>query len=238
MITFVTSLYDLYNTKLVNKNYIDSARIYFAQNISIIVFTDEFYQPFLQEVAGDNVQVIKLSLTDIHIYNMLISNSHNLQLPHLRSQGKDTHEYLSLMNSKVELMMRAKQFTDSEYLAWLDIGCNKHFKDSTACFSRLNNYIGNLKNKVIIPGCYLRPLSFEDLTRQVYWIFLGTYFLCHRNFIENFYNKSLVSLLKFACKGYLIWEVNVWIDIMQHNPHFFYWYLANHDETYTNLPKI
>lgn len=236
MITFVTTIYDLYGAKTVAESYLNSAKLFLSQDISVIVFTDAIYYEHLKDFEKENIKVIILPLSELSIYNMLMNNRYKLNLPGTRSHSKDTHEYLSLMNSKVEFMLRARAYTDSEYLAWLDIGCSKHFKDFTACISRISNYQPSKSLRVIIPGCYLRPCSFTDLCMQIWWLFLGTFFLCHRDTIQDFYNRSLVSLMKFALHNCITWEVNIWIDILQQDANFFQWYQADHNESFSYLP--
>jgi hypothetical protein len=82
----------------------------------------------------------------------------------------------------------------------------------------------------------MRYLNYYELQNNVWWIFIGTFFICNRNFILEFYNLSLQSMVRFLTRGYMVWEVNVWIDIMNHHPTTFEWYYSSHDDGFTKFP--
>lgn len=205
----------------------------------LILFVDDFYYDMIQIISkNDSVMIVKLHIEDLHIYNMIMKNKQYIHLPCERSEEKDTHEYMALMNSKPEFLYRALLMIDTKYIAWIDAGVAKMFKNKDESFSRLCNYtVTNLKN-ILIPGCYITDLSMNELCHGVWWIFLGTFFICNRDIVSKFYGLSLSHLVEFLVHGHITWEVNVWANILDSNPEVFEWYYALHDDGFCILPEI
>jgi hypothetical protein len=89
---------------------------------------------------------------------------------------------------------------------------------------------------ILMPGAYKMMPSFAQLHQQVYWVFLGTFFICPIDYTQIFYQLSLQSLNKFLTMKKITWEVNIWIDIFQ-SYNIFHWYEANHDDRLiSNIP--
>jgi hypothetical protein len=209
-----------------------------TSKLKLIMFTDDFYYTILSRMEkADTVSLIRLPLDELHIYNMIMGNRGSLSLPAQRSDEKDTHEYLALMNTKIEFLYRVKDLVKTEYIAWIDAGASKMFSNKEECFLRLSDAKLSGMDKVLIPGCYIRGIPISDLCRSVWWIFLGTFFICNRNFVSRFYGLSLKSLTKFFIRGYVIWEVNIWADIMYDHPDTFEWYYSLHDDGLSKIPE-
>ena len=63
----------------------------------------------------------------------------NLEIPNERSTNKDTREYLSLMNTKVELLMRSSQVCEDETIMWIDFGGSYGIPDDYCVMSIRRN---------------------------------------------------------------------------------------------------
>lgn len=238
-VAYVSALYNIYEKDIANTRLIADVQKLLAQPFELILFVDDFYLPIVSnfQAKGKNVNIIHKPTSDLHIYNMLMDNKDKLTLPTKRNPEKDTHSYMALMHQKVEFLLLAKELTDKEYIAWIDAGSSKMLKDENS-YIRLKNYhLINFEN-VLIPGCYLYPRSFQELCEMVYWNFLGTFYIVHRNYVQTFYEKSLQALSKFSEAGRITWEVNVWIYIMQTDYSTFTWYSADHNDSFTHLPLV
>lgn len=236
-ITYVSALYDIYNARYTSQRLANDVTIMLKQKMKLILFVDKFYYDIVSKMGYSNsVTIIELPIESLHIYNMIMANKHFLHLPHVRNYEKDTYEYIALMNSKIEFLHRALNLIETEYVAWIDAGVSKMFSNKEDCFSRLTNIIVTGLDKVLIPGCYIRHISFDELCQSIWWLFLGTFFICHRNYVDKFYGLSLTTLMRFCINGYIPWEVNIWAQIMYDNSDTFEWYYSKHDDGLTHLP--
>ena len=235
-VAYVTALYDIYHRESVSDRLRHDVAALLHSGIPLILFVDATYQEIIQDLhPGPHIQIVLEPLTNIHTYMMLVGNKDGLHLPIERTPEKDTHEYMALMNSKIEFMDRARQFTACPYIAWIDAGVSKMLKHPAESFQRLREAHIEGVERMLIPGCYRTPRSVQDLCKNVWWVFIGTFLLGHRDYIPHFYSLSLQTVAKFMLKRYAVWEVNVWVDLWQRHPESITWYYSDHDDTFTSL---
>lgn len=240
-VTYVSCLYNIYNGDTVSQRLLADVAVLLKQNMRTIMFVDEFYHRALQNLqVGSNITLVNLPLSDVATYTMIMSNRYFLTLPSQRNPSKDTYEYIALMNSKPEFMSRAKQMCNTPYtpyLAWIDAGCSKLFKNPEQSFQRLRDLNPKNINGVLLPGCYFRDIGFADLCTNAWWVFLGTFFVCKREAIDKFYACSLEILGFFIVQKQITWEVNAWVSMRVRHGKFMEWYYALHDDSFTNIPR-
>jgi hypothetical protein len=238
-VTYVSSLYDIYGIASTSERLLRDVQTLFHYRLPIIIFVDGFYRAQVQTLdVPSSVILVELPLEELHIYNLIIANKPHLHLPEYRSPDKDTHEYMALMNTKVEFLYRAMPLIQTEYVAWIDAGVSKMIGEKDASFERLLKLNLNQIPTVLNPGCYLRDLTFDDLCSRVWWIFIGTFFIVKRSFVPTFYNQSLQTVGLFLINKRITWEVNLWVQLMKMHPQTFIWYYALHDDTLTKLPGM
>ena len=237
-ITYVSALYDIYNLSKVSDRLSNDVKILLMKNLRLIMFVDDFYYDVLETMErSDTVRIIKLPIKQLAIYNMIIGNKNLLTLPSSRSPEKDTHEYMALMNTKVEFLHRAKDLATTEYLGWVDAGISKMLSNKDESFERLRVAEITGINNVLIPGCYIRHVNFYDLCDRVWWLFIGTFLICNKDFVQTFYNRSLQSMCKFVAHRFIPWEVNIWADMLYQHPDTFQWYHSEHTDSLTIFPS-
>lgn len=238
-IAYVSALYNIYGKEDVSNILIKNVTFLIKSGINLIIYVDDFYEKILNDIGlSDKIKLINRPLCAFNIYNAIINSKNMLNLPSRRNQAKDTYEYIALMNTKIEFLLHAMNEVSPNisYIAWIDAGITKLFVNRDKCLSRLLKLqILNL-DTVLFPGCYRRYIPFEQLCNDVYWIFLGTFFICNRSYISTFYHLSFSSIAKFFRKRCISWEVNTWIDILNENPQIFRWYYADHNDCLTNFP--
>ena len=237
-ITFVSALYNIYNFKEVQDILLKNTKDLLDQNYKLIMYVDEFnYNALITIGMSDNVRLIKYPIENINIYNMIISNK-NLKLPIQRDEKKDTLEYMALMNSKVEFILKSLDIIDTEYVAWIDAGITKVFSDKQS-FSKLNCKLNgsNVSNKILIPGCYNIKLNFPELCSGVRWVFLGGFFACNKNVIPNFYNLCIKVIKFFMDHSMMVWEVNIFAYIHSTHENVFNWYYGDHNNSLSHIPS-
>lgn len=232
-ITYVTSLYDIYGDISKLQFYLDYFKKLVNTGVSIICFTDVVFERFIPKV--ENIKKILLPLNDIDIYRS-ICEMPNIIFPECRSVSKDTIEYYALMVCKVYFMKLAYEMNliETPYMAWIDAGSFKLFKDVENAERRLVHY--RLKpgiNKIVIPGGWNRrdiPLE------RVSWRFLGTFFISPAtDIILNFWSYMNEVMCPLLERGLIVWEINYWALVELKYPDLFHWYQGDHNDSLLNI---
>lgn len=238
-VTYVSVLYNIYHGLEVSARLLKDVQVLLQQDLPLIFFVDEFYYQELSKIErSSSVKIIKWDLSQSLIYNMIMENKEILQLPQQRSVTKDTYEYMALMNSKIEFIKLAATFTKSQYIGWIDAGSSKMITDPSTSYHNLRTLKLEEGLGVVIPGCYQREVELNGLLNNVWWNYLGTFFICEGRSVEKFYHYSVQALVNFFTKGYIVWEVNVWIEIARRHPGIYTWYFADHNDSFTIIPLL
>jgi hypothetical protein len=229
-ITYVTALYNIYKGTTTTDRLTRDVQDLLRQKLNLIIFVDEFYAEIIK--TTDNIKVIVLPIEELYIYNLILTNKSSLKLPPIRNQEKDTHEYIALMNTKTEFLHRAQTLSQTDYLAWIDAGVSKMFKHKEESFTRLTNLKLTKLQTILMPGCYHYHLDFDQLCNNVWWVYLGTFFICKKSHINDFHTQCLQLITKFINKNHITWEVNIWVLL----DNTINWYYSDHNDGLTILP--
>jgi len=226
----VTSFYEIYGKPERIPQYFKWFEPLGYSGLSMIVFTEpEFIHLF--DKYPVTVRVIPLSLKGLELYQ--IGMKYDRDLPAYRTPEKDTQEFLSLMNTKIELLKHAAIHCDDDTLIWIDFGIFKIMKTPKKVLAKLFQLTHLSFHKIVIPGCntYLQHGCYPD---RVNWRFCGGFFVMPRSHLSTFYQHSKNVLSSF-CEDpqyKLTWEVNVWYIIEQcTNRENMVWYYAGHEDT-------
>lgn len=226
----VTSFYEIYGKPERIPQYFKWFEPLGYSGLPIIVFTEsEFVHLFDKYPA--TVRVIPLSLKSLELYQ--IGMNYRRELPAYRTPEKDTQEFLSLMNTKIELLKHAAIHCDDDTLIWIDFGIFKIMKTPKKVIAKLFQLTHLSFHKIVIPGCdtYLKHGCFPD---RVNWRFCGGFFVMPRQHLDTFYTDSKNVLSSFCDDPQykLTWEVNVWYIIeMCTGRKNIIWYYAGHEDT-------
>jgi hypothetical protein len=233
----VTCYYDIYNKPEKIMEYIYLFYDLGTSGIPMIVFTDpELVSKF--RIFPYNVRVIGIPLKEFELYSM--GMNYEGELPLNRTKEKDTKEFYSLMNTKMEFIKKAMEYTEDETLIWIDFGILKIIKNKERMLNKLREINEKKFEKMTIPGCwgFGRPMSVDT----IHWRFCGGFFVLPRKDVERFYNHSKGVLNDF-CKMpiyKLTWETNIWsvIEACAEKDNI-NWYYADHNDTMiTNIDLI
>ena len=157
-------------------------------------------------------------------------------LPQIRSETKDTKEFMVLMNAKTEFIKKISNKVEADHYVWLDAGLGHVFKDPDATYATVKPlFDAPLTNKkIMIPGCTADPEPRLDmLLTRVCWRFAGGFFIIPRRWIDLFYYSVLAACEEIRYKsGRATWEVNVWAYIESRIP--IHWEYGSHDESIFN----
>lgn len=207
----------------------------------------------LEKEFPKNVKVIR----DYDIYSESIIYKHcilsSANLPEKRNTTKDTHEYMALMNSKIELVHDTLQKNPwkTDNFAWLDFSAAYlFFKDTQNTITKLqkiccNNNKNDRKYSLYIPGCWnlcestlsLKNSQFHsdyNYTEKICWRFCGTFFIGDNSSILKFYKDYLYYFPLFLqLNNVLVWETNFWAWLEQYSKTCKYitWYCADHNDS-------
>jgi hypothetical protein len=202
--------------------------------IPLCVFASSAYSTAIQDICREcpNVHLHRcLELCETPTYRLC--ESYKDSLPAMRNVVKDTAEFLTLMNAKLDFMDEAAQAHEVQQLAWIDFNVWHVVKDAgltTANLQRIS--VSELDTEqVCIPGCWpAGPVSKERIS----WRFCGGFFLGKKEAIARFvevYKQQVPAIL--AERG-LTWEVNVWALLEDRFAPC--WYKADHNDTLFQIP--
>ena len=226
----VTCYYDIYKRP---EKFMEYLYLFYDLGISgipITLFTDpSMVHKF--RIFPSSVTVIGLALTDFELYRK--GMAYNRDLPAHRTPEKDTKEFFSLMNTKIEFVKKAaEKWHALQTFMWIDFGILKIVKDTERFLDRLRDLCQRRFSKMAIPGCWSLGQHFS--VEQIHWRFCGGFFVIPRHYIDPFYVHSRCVLNDFCTMEIykLTWETNVWttIEFCAERENMA-WYFADHDDT-------
>jgi len=212
--------------------------------LPMTLFIDTVYYEALTEDSASlasihpDLRLISWTLQESEVWRQCEAAG-ELKLPEIRNGEKDGEFFMGLMNAKVELVARVAKEVDAPFVAFLDAGIVKIFKDVEGSLGRLKNLrMREDFRGVAIPGCWpITEVSPEILAGKICWIFCGGFFVVRREEAEGFSRAAMDALLYFLKDKRITWEVNVWVQMMRDSeaPEM-RWFLADHDDRMTMVP--
>lgn len=228
---YVTCLYDIYNRPEKMEEYIKIFQPLAESGLNIHLYTSpELIHHFKNYPT--NVKVYELPLSYLELYTIGINSTCNL--PTQRTENKDTREYLSLMNTKIEFILRSSEICEDENLIWIDFAILKLFKDTQNAIEQFRKYTQLHFDKLTMPGCW--PDNYTLYLNSVNWRFCGSMFIVPRKYAQRFYNDSKDCLIDFInSQNIITWEVNLWFHVESTKAkEYIKWYYALHDDGMVN----
>ena len=259
MITFVTAflkledkLFDWY--KGIDDCFLLFEKLFRVRDIKILLFLSNIFKEkgdeFLKKYPN-NLKINYLELDDLWTYRE-VQKIENISLPSERCQTKDTVRYMSLQNSKLELIQKGIDLNlfNTNHFAWIDFRIFYILKEDKQdlFIERLNKInLSPLKDSFLtIPGCYDKWLNsdinylkeiYKYLDDRISWRFCGGFFIGDKESLSKFYQNFRFFWVLYLSKNKIIWENNIW-HLMEFlnifNP---LWYYSSHDEGMVNIPE-
>jgi hypothetical protein len=207
--------------------------------LPLTLFIDAHYKSLLtQHARWNDLNHEKLSLQDWTLQQSATWKLYrgNVKLPAHRNEGKDTVYFMLLMNAKSELLKLAAKSCEYPFIAFVDAGIRKIFKQPAECFERFQSLrVKEDVSGVLIPGCWPpREYRFEDLVSRINWTYCGGFFVMPTSLADTFFEVNHKALQESIQKGFLTWEVNLWVS-MRDIP--FLWFASDHDDRMTQIPN-
>lgn len=227
----VTCYYDIYQKPERFFEYLSLFYDLALSGLPILLFTDPDIAPKFRIFSTiPTVQVVPIPLTEFTLYKQAMT--YEGALPVNRTPQKDTKEFYALMNTKMEFIQRALQYTQDETLIWLDYGILKIVKNQERFLDKLREVNTTRFHKLTLPGCWGFGQALH--VDSIHWRFCGGFFVMPRALATIFYEHSY-NVLRDFCRlpqYKLTWETNVWtvIEACAERGRID-WYFADHNDT-------
>jgi hypothetical protein len=225
----VTCYYDIYGKP---ERFFEYLYLFYdlgASGLPILLFTDPSLVSKFR-IFPSTVKVVGIPITEFKLYQQAMA--YDRELPSHRTPQKDTKEFYGLMNTKMEFIRRAMEYTEDETLIWIDYGILKIVKNQERFLAKLRKVNETRFHKATFPGCWSfgRPMYVD----QIHWRFCGGFFVMPRHHAERFYRHSECVLRDFCTQPMykLTWETNIWsvIESCAERDNM-EWYFADHNDT-------
>lgn len=262
-ITFVTAFYKLYEEEPYEHKTIEwrieNFRVLAKSGIKIIIYSCEKTKEYISNLCDEfpanlfhGNLLIPYEETDIYKMSMKKDDEGSpLELPSNRNSQKDTYEYLTLMNCKIEFVRDAilQNPWGSLYFAWMDfsmaylfsnkeetskkmLGLNELSHFSVACEGE-HNSIKKMNKVLAFPGCWSKISSnyYLMVKDNICWRFCGTFFLGDKESILEMYQFYIEHYPRFIKEtNKLTWEVNIWAWLEANTLWTPQWYSSDHND--------
>jgi hypothetical protein len=221
-------------------------RVLLSAHLPLTLFVDDLFKkavegaPWFSSADHPELELVEWSLHDSETGRRCCNSAVQLALPEIRNGGKDGEFFMMLMNAKVELVGAvARARTDKPFVAFLDAGIVKIFKDVEGSLGRLKGLrMREDFTGVAVPGCWsVGSVSPEELARKICWMFCGGFFVVRREEAANLFEAATAALDHFLGKGQITWEVNVWVHMLTvPGAPQMKWFAADHNDRMTMIP--
>ena len=224
-ITYVSCLISSHTDHITIEKRLEWLNSLLELNIPLILFVDSTYKKLVP-----TAKAIEIDFNTLETVKR-IQAVPNLELPASRNTGKDTVDFMTIMNCKPELLKLALHYAETPYLAYLDAGIKKVFK-SDYTLKQLETLRVHSIPLVMLPGCHpIQPQPFNRLALQIDWTFCGGFFIVPVVKVEEFMQIHLQALGTFLAESKLTWEVNVWTALAPAHRDRIVWFGADHNDT-------
>lgn len=224
----ITAYYEIYGKPERVPQYFEWFRPLGHSGIPIIVFVDPKHVDLFTGYPT-TVRVIPRSLDTFELYQM--GMKYTGDLPRGINKEKDTQEFLSFMNTKIEIIKEAMNYWDGDTFLWIDFGILKIVKEKEKFLDTLKATNDMAFDNIIIPGCWAANSPFS--VDYVHWRFCGGFAVLPRTHIQSFYEHCKDALHQCCTMPpyKLSWEVNTWTIVERSHPNTIHWYCADHNDT-------
>lgn len=230
-IVYVTAFLDLRTEDKSPATRIAHFRRLAATGIPLRVFVSRCYAAAIEEICREAPNTVihrVLELEDTWTYSECVK--HRDRMPAHRTTTKDTFEFLTLMNAKVEFVEEVARASGAAHLAWIDFNVWHVVQDADVVQTRLRSI--SRVDGVYVPGCWPAAAVAWD---RIGWRFCGGFFVGDRAALLAFAAQYRASLRRYLDADGMTWEVNVWARLEQEGwtPR---WYKADHNDSLFAVP--
>jgi hypothetical protein len=219
MTTFVSAILKAYPEDVTAVKQFDVRLQHFKKlasiGIPLYLFVDPDYvsalTPLLEKYPHIHIFRV-LRLEDTRTYTLFVEQKN--RLPAIRNQEKDTFEFLTLMNTKIEFLREVACVNPegTEQFAWIDFNVFHVFQNVPLQMERLRRIAKAciVDDRVLMPSCWPAGYSRSELWSKINWRFCGGFFLGTRTAILDLDSRLSTVLPAWIRANGITWEVNVW----------------------------
>lgn len=240
MITYVGILASNPNDVMGWESRLESVLYLLYSELPLVLYVDEFYRSKLTIPIPSTVKILPFVPEETETFKM-IAQYKDLKLGHSRNEKKDTHYYCALMNTKLEMVIRAIDdgHVQTSHVGYIDAGVSKLFKNKQASFQRIKNIKPDTIQKIVYPGSWppnILTVQIQDMYENPCWVFCGSMLFASIEKMRLFHETCKPIFKEMLDRGYLLWEVNVWPCAVVKMPNEFLWYEGHHDDRMSMVP--
>ena len=225
----------------------------FTSKVRLHLFLDQHFQealaaaPHISALIHPDVTLRPWRLEDSETWQMCRAASAGgagappLGLPGHRFVQKDTEYFMALMHAKAELVATVAAEAGTPFVAFLDAGIHKIFRDPEASWGRLQSLRPRAGWRgVLLPGCWRpTPAPLEGLLDRINWTFCGGFFIVPTESAGPFWSLQTKAFWDILGRRRITWEVNTWVHCLS-LPEVaevpFHWFEADHNDRMTMVP--
>jgi hypothetical protein len=219
MTTFVSAILKAYPADVTAVKQFDVRLHHFKKlatiGIPVYLFVDPDYvsalTPLLEKYPHIHIFRV-LRLEETRTYSLFAEQKD--RLPAIRNVEKDTFEFLTLMNAKIEFMadVAAVNPERTEQFAWIDFNVFHVFQNLPVQMERLRRIAKGqiVDDRILMPSCWRAGYCSSELWSKINWRFCGGFFQGTRNAILDLDSRLSAVLPDWIRANGITWEVNVW----------------------------
>lgn len=234
--------------------YIENGRETLKLKYPMVVFCDESTYDFIKNIRDNEVDstlapngiqttyIIK-NITDYDYYKQnwnIINENRRLSNGYKDPTDRNTVSYFLLVMFKPLALLIAKQTIQSEYYAWIDLGCNHIVRKLSEYAPKM---LDNPNPK--ISACYIHYRSHDEIKSMRKYMEYGgpcgmaaTAFTVQENYIEKFYNSMFSIFHEMLLNQVGHTDETVMVYSYDRNPEMYTIYYGDYYSIFTNYHTI
>jgi hypothetical protein len=214
--------------------------------VNIHLYLSPCYQQLYETIckSPSNVLVDYIELSQLETYREI--QDLDVRLPETRTPHHDTRAFLTLMNAKVELVVRAMAIepgfsaaSKATHFAWIDFSIFHVVKQprETSEYLAMLGKTRLREDCMLIPGCWGHPgTNGSSLFTQVNWRFCGGFFLGSVGRMLELHRLYRTHWRSIVERRGLTWEVNMLALFEQSYGWIPTWFHGDHNDSMLRLP--
>lgn len=208
-VVYVTALITSPSQQKSTERYLELGTWLFDIGVSVYVFVDASLESLARSwtVKWPHVKIAGV----VQLKDLELMKFDHVELPRVRNQHKDTHEYLAIQNQKLGFLSDvAKLISDDDeisHLAWIDFGIAHVLQDRLKVAQFLREVGPSLKeSKLWAPSAW--PMHTNMSLDHVCWTFLGGFLVVPKTIVQDVWTRQKKIMRDLIPK--ISWEVNIW----------------------------
>jgi hypothetical protein len=229
--------------------YIENGRETLKLQYPMIIFCDESTYDFLKKIRDEEVNsnimtkyIIK-NFTEYDYYQQnwnIINENRNQSNGYKDSTDRNTVSYFLMGMFKPLALLIAKQTIESEYYAWIDLGCNHIVRKLSEYAPKM---LDNPNSKISV--CYIHYRSHNEINSMKQYMEYGgrcgiasTAYTIQSNYIEKYFNSMFSIFHEMLLNQVGHTDETAMVYSYDRNPEMYNIYYGDYYSIFTNYHSI